>query len=110
MRDRISAQLLVLSVFAALRVKCSGQGITLGVLEESGGHYFGEPNYRSVRVVFRKNAGQWEPFPSDCRDQECLKSATSSYPDEVKWTITFDGRNVGKWSVVPRVISVITAT
>lgn len=66
------------------------------MLEESNGHYFGESNYRSVRVVFKKQGSEWKAFPSGCGDLACLKSVTSQFPLELKWVIAFDGRNVGR--------------
>jgi hypothetical protein len=72
------------------------QNIILGVLEESKGHYAGEPNYRDIRVIFQKSGGVWQPFQSDCQDQACLKVVSSTYPSETKWTIAFDGRNLGQ--------------
>ncbi len=76
----------------------SAQEVILGVLEDNQGHYAGDPNYRSVRAVFAKKNGEWQPLRSDCRDQECLKTATSTYPKEMIWTIGFDGRTVGQVS------------
>ena len=73
-----------------------GQGIVLGVLEDNRGHYAGDPNFRSVRVVFEKTGTDWHSFHSNCEDQTCLKTVTSTYPSEVTWTITFDGKNLGQ--------------
>jgi hypothetical protein len=72
------------------------QPLILGVLEDTPGHYYGKPNYRSVRVVFRKEGEDWKAFPSDCRDQKCLSSVAAQFPSRVKWTIAFDGRNIGQ--------------
>jgi hypothetical protein len=83
---------LVLSVLSATAL---GQEVVLGVLEDSHGWYAGEPNFRAVRVVFRKVGMDWKPFPSDCADQRCLKTVAANYPHEMKWTITFDGKNLG---------------
>lgn len=74
----------------------SAQSVILGVLEENRGHYAGEPNYRDVRAVFEKKGSAWQSFWNDCRNRACLKTVTSSYPSEVKWTIAFDGKNVGQ--------------
>jgi len=76
--------------------RSTAQNIVLGILEESKGHYSGEPNYRDVRVVFQKRGETWQPFQSDCADQACLKTVASTYPGEVKWTIAFDGKNLGQ--------------
>ncbi len=87
---------LLVSLIIALSFRvASAQDVILGVLEESHGHYAGEPNYRSVRVVFERKGDAWQAFPSDCENQECLKTITSSYPNEVKWSIGFDGKIVG---------------
>lgn len=96
MRHRISIQFLLILSIANLSVKCSAQSVILGILEENRGHRFGDANYRAVRVVFEKQGDGWNAFRSNCRDQACLKIATSSYPSEVKWTIAFDGKNVGE--------------
>jgi hypothetical protein len=96
MTNRIRAHLLLLSISAVMCAKCSAQNITVGVLAESGGHHLGQPNYASVRILFKKDGNEWKAFPSDCRDQACLKSITSRYPDELTWTIGFDGRSIGK--------------
>ena len=77
-------------------MKSFAQNIILGALEENRGHYVGDSNYRTVRVVFEKKGDAWQAFPSDCEDQACLKAVTSSYPSEVKWIIAFDGKNVGQ--------------
>jgi hypothetical protein len=77
------------------------QPVVLGVLEDTPGHYYGDPHYRSVRVVFRKEGGDWRAFPHDCRDQKCLSSVTAQFPSEMNWTITFDGRNIGQVTINP---------
>lgn len=96
MRLRTISQFLLL-VALTTAAECSfAQNVILGILEESKGHYFGDPNYRDVRVIFEKKGNAWEAFRSDCDDQSCLKSVVSTYPIETKWTITFDGRSVGQ--------------
>jgi hypothetical protein len=86
--------LLLAITFAGTR--SFAQNVILGVLEENKGHYAGDPNYRDVRVIFQKNADVWQTFQSDCDDQACLKAVASTYPSETKWTIAFDGRNLGQ--------------
>src|SRR5690348_5594558 len=76
-------------------VNSSESTIILGVLEDNPGYYAGQPNFFAVRAVFQKIAGSWKAFPSDCRDQSCLTTITSNYPQEVTWTVAFDGRNLG---------------
>jgi hypothetical protein len=68
------------------------QPIILGVLEDTPGLYYGDPHYRSVRVVFRKEGPDWKAFPSDCLGRECA----AQYPSSMTWTIAFDGRNIGR--------------
>lgn len=96
MRRHISRPFLLLLAIAIPWVNSSAQNTILGVLEENKGHYVGEPNYRDVRVIFQKNGDVWQAFQSDCNDQACLKAVTSSYPSAVKWTVAFDGKNVGQ--------------
>lgn len=96
MMVQIPARFLLLLALAVLCVKSSAQNLILGVLEENRGHHSGEPNYRTVRVVFEKKGDEWQAFQSDCKDQACLKAFPSTYPSEVKWTIAFDGKNVGQ--------------
>jgi hypothetical protein len=74
----------------------SGQSPALGVLEEVPGVYVGEASSLRVRVVFRREGQGWVAFPSDCPDQQCLKTISSAYPPEITWTISFDGRKVGQ--------------
>ena len=95
MNHQILGRLLLLAIIVPW-VRLAAQSLFLGVLEENPGHYFGEPKYRTVRVVFEKRRNEWQAFPSECEDQACSKTATSAYPSEVKWTITFNGRNLGE--------------
>jgi len=67
----------------------------LGVLEDNPGHSAGDPHYRSVRVVFYKQREKWEAFPSNCPNQECLKSILAKYPKDMAWTVAFDGKILG---------------
>ena len=90
------ARFLLLLAVTVAGTTSFAQNIILGVLEESKGHYAGEPNYRDVRVIFQKNVDVWQAFQSDCKDQACLKAISSTYPSETKWTIAFDGRNLGQ--------------
>lgn len=88
---------IVLALFlCSTSVSGSGQSVILGVLEDNQGHFAGEPNFRTVRVVFQKKGLHWQAFQSNCPDSSCLKTIASKYPPEVTWTIAFDGRNVGQ--------------
>lgn len=90
---RFSRVLLAVTI---LSISCSAQKTILGVLEDNRGHYAGDPNRRTVRVVFEKKEGAWQAFQSDCPDQMCLKTVTSLYPERVRWTIAFEGKKVGQ--------------
>jgi len=70
--------------------------LVLGVLEDHPGRYVGEPNFRVVRAVFYKHSNEWLSYPTSCKEKDCLKSLTSAYPQEVHWTIAFDGQEVGR--------------
>lgn len=73
-----------------------GSDVVLGVLEDQAGIYSGDPYFRVVRAVFQKQGNEWQPFPTDCSDAQCLKSLTRSYPQKVTWTIAFDGKDLGR--------------
>ena len=79
--------LLLLVTLIAFFANASAQDLVLGVLEKSGGHYAGEPNYRSVLVILEKKGDAWQPFRSNCEDANCWKRVASTYPSEVRWTI-----------------------
>lgn len=96
MSYQILGRFLLLFAVTVAGTMSFAQNIILGVLEESKGHYAGEPSYRDVRVIFQKSGGVWQAFQSDCEDQACLKAVSSTYPIETKWTIAFDGRNLGQ--------------
>ncbi len=83
-----------IAVFISIHV-ASAQDIVVGALEDNLGHYAGDPNFRAVRVIFKWQKAEWVPFPNDCRNRTCLKTATSRYPKEISWTIAFDGKKVG---------------
>lgn len=98
-KTRSRKKLIVLAALFAVMASGSGaaqSSVILGVLEEGPGDEYGHPNTRNVRVVFKKVGSEWQPYPCDCRDEVCLKSATSSYPREVTWTIAFDSKNLGQ--------------
>ncbi|MGA2372404.1 MAG: hypothetical protein ACLPPV_21255 [Candidatus Korobacteraceae bacterium] len=94
---RATSIVIRFAMFAWLVTGCwfvfgQAKPILVGVLEDNPGHFSGEPHYRAVRAVFYKEGEQWKAFPSsDCTDQDCLQK----YPQEVIWTITFDGRQLG---------------
>jgi len=96
MRSMFFRLVLILLVLICGPAPGSAQNLALGVLEDVPGVYAGEPNSRSVRVLFQKNGSDWEAFPSNCPDESCLKTIASKYPREVTWTIAFDGRDLGQ--------------
>ena len=71
-------------------------GIKLGVLEDLPGHYAGQSHFRAVRVVFQQKGREWRPYPSDCGDQQCLKTISAKYPKFVTWTVGFSGKRQGQ--------------
>lgn len=68
----------------------------LGILEDVPGGLAGSQPSFHVRAVFQKKGADWEAFPANCPDQQCLRTVPSQYPDEITWNITFDGRTLGK--------------
>jgi hypothetical protein len=91
-------QVLVLSMLFLSSALASAHStpIILGVLEDHPGHHAGDPNFRAIRVLFRRNADDWHTLPNECRSRECLEKISSKYPQEVVWTIAFDGNRVGE--------------
>jgi len=89
-----------LAIFLAFGAYASEPAIMLGILEQIPGRSVGEPSFRTVRVVFQKKGREWQPFPSACSDQACLKTITSEYPPIVIWTLAFSGKSVGQVTAV----------
>ena len=94
----ICVMVTVLFISYAIAMAGPSENIIPGIVEDVPGHYSGQANFRAVRVVFQKSAEDWQPFPSRCPDQECLRTITSRYPAKMTWTLTFDGRNLGQVS------------
>ena len=93
---RTGLALLVWLIAGCWSALAQVQPVLIGVLEDNPGHFVGEPHYRAVRAVFHKQADRWKAFPGDCSDHDCLKAITAKYPREVDWTISFDGRQLGR--------------
>jgi hypothetical protein len=87
---------LMCVMFSSVILHSQSNNVVLGILEDLPGHYAGDPNFRDVRIVFQKKGTDWQPFPSNCPNQSCLKKISAEYPPEMKWTIAFDGRNLGQ--------------
>jgi hypothetical protein len=88
--------MVILLALGAIVANAAGQNLILGVLEDVPGVYAGEPNVRRVRTVFQKNGQNWTAFPSECPDQDCLKTISLEFPLEVTWAVGFDGRTLGQ--------------
>lgn len=69
--------------------------VTLGVLEDFPGEYAGESDFRAVRATFKRVNDDWQAFPTKTKTYRDLESLPMSYPKEMTWTITFDGKNLG---------------
>lgn len=66
----------------------AGHEALVGVLEEKReGH--------SVRVCFQSKASEWTALQSECPTPACLKTLPEKFPASMKWTIAFDGKNLG---------------
>ena len=98
MRRGWRAPAILISIALGLCTAASPQAqpLLLGILEDSPGHYADAPNYRDVRVVFRRADDRWEAFPNSCTEKDCLKSNAAKFPAEVRWTIAFDGQKLGE--------------
>ena len=84
-----------LAVACQARFVRTDRPVLVGALEDVPGRFTNEPNSRKVRVLFRKSGDEWQAFESNCPDQECLKTAPSSFPRAVTWTVAYNGRNLG---------------
>jgi hypothetical protein len=87
---------LILLLFAWVEVaRAQSTPVLVGILEDNPGVFAGDPHYRDVRIVFRRDRSGWTALPHTCRNPECLKSLSTKLPPEVAWTIAFDGRSLG---------------
>ena len=84
-------------ILAALCAFAYGQDqpLFIGILEDNPGRFADEPDYRTVRAAFYREGEGWKAFPSNCSDQDCLRTIAEKYPRQVRWTIAFDGRELG---------------
>jgi hypothetical protein len=69
--------------------------IVLGVLEDHPGLRAGDANFRTVRVVFKYQDGEWQAFPFQWKNKTELEALQSTYPQEMDWIIGFDGKDLG---------------
>jgi hypothetical protein len=93
---------LAVALLAALALSTGGaakgqaQSRLIGVLEDNPGHYDDDSHYRDIRVVFRREGIRWVAFPNNCPDQNCLKTIAAKFPAQVNWTVSFDGKQIGR--------------
>jgi hypothetical protein len=72
------------------------QQVLVGILEDNPGRYEGDAHHRTVRVAFRRERGAWVAFPNNCPDPVCVETIAASFPSQVNWTISFDGKRLGQ--------------
>lgn len=72
--------------------------LILGVLEQHVPNTPAATPTPMVRVLFKKKGTQWIAFLTATRTYRDLKSLPLHYSPRVTWTITFDGRDLGKIS------------
>src|SRR5260370_26101460 len=72
----------------------SEPNVILGILEDVSGHSAGKPDLRDVRIVFQKNGGDAQAFPSDCPDQLLLEQIAPGYPQQVTRGVACDDWNL----------------
>jgi hypothetical protein len=96
LRAYLGALLLPIALSHAAMSGQPSQPLVIGVLEDTPGHMADEPNFRAVRVVFRKTSTGWAAYPSNCPDEKCLKSIAMMFPAKTHWTIAFGGQQIGQ--------------
>ena len=96
MRHLVIFSILALTLCTISPSPARGQTTILGILEEQTGTYAGDSNHRIVRVVFEKKGDEWQAFQSDCPDHDCGNAFAITYPNQITWTIAFDGKNLGQ--------------
>src|ERR1035437_1614941 len=98
MLERHLAVAFLAALILVLPPGASGQTqpTLVGILEDNPGHYAGNPHYRDVRVVFRREGAGWFAFPNNCPDRSCLKTIAAKFPTQVNWTVSFNGKQVGQ--------------
>jgi hypothetical protein len=84
------------TLLLALVAPAVAQSTIIGVLEDVPPFVAGARDRWAVRVVFEKKGTEWQAFPSNCPDEQCLSSVASEFPREVVWNISFDGKSLGK--------------
>jgi hypothetical protein len=92
-------RVFALLIFLASALHVSAQNVILGALEDVPGDYAGESNSPALRVLFHYDGKNWLAYPSDCRNQQCLKNIGSKYPQHSHWTIAFNGHAVGQYAI-----------
>ncbi|HEX7286727.1 MAG TPA: hypothetical protein VF532_11140 [Candidatus Angelobacter sp.] len=71
--------------------------VILGILEElPSADAPNAPKIRGVQVLFKKAGKDWIAYPHNCADGPCVTAPVHDFPQEVIWTISFDGKNLGQ--------------
>jgi hypothetical protein len=84
---------ILLTLIASLSFS---QEVVVGAIEQKfHGWEVDSLNPFVVRVAFKKDSGQWKPFPTDFEPPNASKAY---YPGTLSWNICFDGRNLGSIS------------
>jgi hypothetical protein len=86
--------LIIIALFLHRGPCYSAQPTILGVLEDVPPVYAGDVDKPAVRVLFRFDNSRWIAYPSDCSNQDCLRTVVSKYPTTSRWLITFQGREL----------------
>ena len=76
--------MLALLAFSSVVAFSQSQTVTWGVLEDLPGHYWGDPNFRAVRMVFEKDGSSWQ-----------VAESTKSV-GKMTWAVGFDSKVLGQ--------------
>lgn len=72
--------------------------IYVGVIENINDAWHPEDRKQRVRVAFVKEKGEWHPAGAYPESPAQYSEPAYSFPDQVNWTVVFDGRNLGQIS------------
>ena len=88
-RNKTAIALFGLFIVLVCQSAVAQTNVILGVLEDSvldtPRADYDLPHVRDVRLVFTKAGKEWQPY-----------EVGAGYPDEVVWTIAFDGKDMGR--------------
>ena len=97
-QHRITRLLFVLALLLSCCLAANAQSVVLGVLEDVPPVHAGDTGAPAVSVLFHFEAKEWIAYPSDCPNQDCLRRIVAQYPASARWSIGFNGREIGKVS------------